>query len=167
MDGGYSWVQDSYGLCVLGILRVQAVLDALQIRIPSIWLLHDRNSQILAHATARVLGLPLKPWPDSGSQASGLIVAYDLSQLDGETLVCFRYHRPGQILWSHATCWPKSQPVSADLTTFLYQTNTEPWGEQLTINPESRQTTRRPADERDPAIIAADLTTTKPIESLP
>lgn len=167
MHGRYGWVQDSYGLCLLGILRVQAVLDALQIRIPRIWLLPDRNSQILAHATARVLGLPLKSWPAGGSQASGLIVAYDLSQLDGETLVSVRYHRPGQILWSHATCWTENQPVSADLTTFLYQTNIEPWGEQLTVDPERRQTTRRPADERDPIIIAADLTTTKPVESLP
>lgn len=167
MHGRYAWVQDSYGLCLLGILRVQAVLDALQIRIPRIWLLPDRNSQILGHAAARVLGLPLKPWPAGGSQASGLIVAYDLSQLNGETLVSVRYHRPGQILWSHATCWTENQPVSADLTTFLYQTNTEPWGEQLAVDPESRQTTRRPADKRDPTIIAADLITTKPEESLP
>src|SRR5260370_35303530 len=162
MDGGYSWVQDSYGLCVLGILRVQAVLDALQIRIPSIWLLHDRNSQLLAHAAARVRGLPLKPWPAGGSQASGLIVAYDLSQIDGETLVSVRYHRPGQILWSHATCWTENQPVSADLTTFLYQTNTEPWDEQLTVDPESRQTTPPPATNRPPTITPPHLLTPKP-----
>lgn len=167
MHGRYAWVQDSYGLCLLGVLRVQAVLDALQIRIPRIWLLPDRNSQILAHATSRVLGLPLKPWPAGGSQASGLIVAYDLNQLDGETLVSVRYHRPGQILWSHATCWTENQPVAADLTTFLYQMNTEPWGEQLTVDPESHQTSRRPADERDPATIAAELTTAQPVESLP
>jgi len=167
MHGRYAWVQDSYRLCLLGILRVRAVLDTLQIRIPRIWLLPDRNSQILAHATARVLNVPLKPWPTGGSQASGLVVAYDLSQLDGETLVSVRYHRLGQILWSHATCWTEDQPVSADLTTFLYQTNTEPWGEQLTADPERRQTTRRPADERDPTVIATDLTTTQPEESLP
>jgi hypothetical protein len=167
MHGRYARVQDSYGLCLLGILRVRAVLDALQIRIPRIWLLPDRNSQILAHATSRVLGQPLKPWPVGGSQASGLIVAYDLNQLDGDTLVSVRYHRPGQILWSHATCWTENQPVSADMTTFLYEMNNEPWGGQLTVDPKSRQTTRRPADERDPAIIAADLTTAKPIESLP
>ncbi len=167
MHGRYGWVQDSYGLCFLGILRVQAVLDALQIRIPRIWLLPDRNSQILAHATARVLGLPLKPWPAGGSQASGLIVAYDLNQLDGDTLVSVMYHRPGQILWSHATCWTENQPVAADLTTFLYQTNTGPWGEQLTVDPKSRQTTRCAADERDHTIIAAELTTAQPVESLP
>src|SRR5260221_511652 len=167
MHGRYAWVQDSYGLCLLGILRVQAVLDALQIRIPRIWLLPDHNSQILSRAAAAVLGLPLKPWAAGGCHASGLIVAYDLSQIDGETLVSVRYHRPGQILWSHATCWTENQPVSADLTTFLYQTNTEPWDEQLTVDPESRQTTRRPADKRDPTIIAADLITTKPEESLP
>lgn len=167
MHGRYAWVQDSYRLCLLGMLRVQAVLNVLQIRLPRIWLLPDRNSQILAHATARLLGLPLKPWPAGGSQASGLVVAYDLSQLDGETLVSVRYHRPGQFLWSHATCWTEEQPVSADLTTFLYQVNTEPWGEQLTVDPEHHQTTRRPADERDPTLIAADLTTTQPEESLP
>ena len=167
MHGRYGWVHDSYGLCLLGILRVQAVLDALQIHITRIWLLPDRNSQILAHATALVLGLPLKPWPAGGSQASGLIVAYDLNQLDGDTLVSVRYHRPGQILWSHATCWTENQPVAADLTTFLYQTNTEPWGEQLIVDPKSHQTSRRTADERDPAIIAAELTTAQPVESMP
>ncbi|HEY7415290.1 MAG TPA: hypothetical protein VH593_08865, partial [Ktedonobacteraceae bacterium] len=120
MHGRYAWVQDSYDLCLLGILRVQAVLNALQIRIPHIWLLPDRNSQILAHATSHILDVPLKPWPAGGSQAPGLIVAYDLSQLDGETLISVRYHRPGQILWSHASCWTEDQPVSADLTTFLY-----------------------------------------------
>jgi hypothetical protein len=45
--------------------------------------------------------------------------------------------------------------------------NTEPWGEQLTIDPERHQTTRRPADERDPALIAVDLSTSQPGESLP
>jgi tetratricopeptide (TPR) repeat protein len=167
MHGRYAWVQDSYGLCLLGILRVQAVLDTLQLRPPCLWMLPDRNSQILAHAAARVLDPPLKPWPTDGSQAPGLIVAYDLSQLDRQTLVSVRNHHPGQILWSHATCWTESQPLSADLTTFLYQTGTQPWGEQLTVDPESRQTTRRPADQRDPTRIAADLITANPAESLP
>jgi len=167
MHGRYAWVQDSYGLCLLGILRVQAVLNALQIHIPHVWLLPDRNSQVLAHATARVLGVPLKSWPTGGSQAPGLIVAYDLGQLDGETLVSVRYHRPGQILWSHATCWTEDQPVSADLTTFLYQSNTEPWGEQLTVDPETHQATSGRADERNPALITADLIASTPEESLP
>lgn len=167
MHGRYALVQDSYGLCLLGIQRVQTVLNALQIDIRRIWLLRDRNSQILAHAAANVLGLPLKPWPAGGSQPSGLIVAYDLSQLDGETLVSLMYHRPGQILWSHATCWTKNQPVSADLTTFLYQQNIEPWGRQLTVDPESRQATHRSVDERDPTIIAAEIITSKHVESLP
>lgn len=87
--------------------------------------------------------------------------------LDGKTLVSVRDYRPGQILWSHATCWTKDQPLSADLTTFLYQTSTQPWGEQLTVDPESRQTTRHPADQRDPMRIAADLITANPEESLP
>ena len=167
MYGRYAWVQDSYGLCLLGILRIQAVLKALQIRISRIWLLPDRNSQILAHAAARILDLPLKPWPKDGSQASGLIVAYDLNQLDGDTLVSLMYHRPGQILWSHATCWTKGQPSTADLTTFLYQKNTEPWGEQLIVDTENHQPTHRPVDQRDPTIIAAELTAAKPVESLP
>jgi hypothetical protein len=45
--------------------------------------------------------------------------------------------------------------------------NIEPWGEQLIVDPKSRQVTRRPADERDPGIIAADLIAAKPEEGLP
>jgi len=167
MHGRYAWVQDSYGLCLLGILRVQAVLAALQLHPPHIWQLPDRNSHILAHATARILDLPLKPWPAGGSQEPGLIVAYDLSHLDNETLVSVRDHRPGQILWSHASCWTKAHPICADLVTFLYQLNTEPWGEQLTVDPESHQPTRSHPDERDPSLIGADIAASTPEESLP
>lgn len=167
MYGRYAWVQDSYGLCLLGILRVQAVLKTLQLEVPCIWLLPDRNSQILAHATAHVLEVPLKPWPEDGSQEPGLVVAYDLNHLDGKTLVSVRYHHPGQILWGHASCWTKDQPVSADLTTFLYQSNTEPWGKQLIVDPEHPQTTLSQADEHDPAVIAAELVASTPEAGLP
>jgi len=37
-------------------------------------------------------------------------------------------HRPGQILWVHASCWTDPFPFAPDITTYLYQQNVNPWG---------------------------------------
>lgn len=167
MHGRYAFVQDSYGLCLQGIQRVQTVLETLQLSIPQIWYLPERNSQILAHATARALNLPLHLWPAGGSQEPGLVVAYDLSLLEDDTLDSISQHHPGQILWSHAICWTRKQPLSADLTTFLYQTNIAPWNEQLKVDQQTNRVSRSPVDGRDPTFIAADLLATEPQGSSP
>ena len=58
-----------------------------------------------------------------------MVVAYDLDSLGSEDLlVQIADHRPGQILWAHASCWTNPFPFSPDLTTFLYQYNASPWG---------------------------------------
>jgi hypothetical protein len=118
-------------------------------------LLHAGDVQKAVHTFRPVLSYPgLVEQPDEFSEALQALAEISM------------YHRPNQILWSHTTCWTKGQPITADLTTFLYQKNTEPWGEQLIVDPESHQTNHRPADQRDPTIIAAELTSAKLVESL-
>jgi hypothetical protein len=147
MTGRYAFLQDSEALCLEGIRRVEAVLAQAGRKPPRVFVLPDRESSILAHATARVLGVPTEPWPEAGSEAPGLIVAYDVTTLEPSLLQSLKEHRPGQVLWSHASPWTREVPFAPDLTTFLYQQNTSPWGERLRVNPETQQVERtQPAE---------------------
>jgi hypothetical protein len=160
MRGRYAFIQDSEELCVEGVRRLDAVLAAWHIRTPQIFVLPDRDSAILAHAAAKLLHYPLTPWPENGSDSPGLIVAYNLASLDGDVLETLHEHRPGQILWSHTTCWIEDQPIAADLTTFLYQFNCVPWGERMEIDPQTNERRDIPADEGDPEEIGARVAAT-------
>jgi hypothetical protein len=59
------------------------------------------------------------------------------------------------VLWSHATQWTEEAPFTADLTTFLYQQNTPPWGAQLRINPETQKVEPAPPS-KEPAELLAE-----------
>lgn len=144
MRGRYAFVQDSAALCLQGIRRVEAVLAQTGRKPPRVFVLPERSSAILGHATARVLGLPAEPWPEKGNTAPGLVVAYDLSALDVPLLETLKAHQPGQVLWSHATPWTEEPPFAPDLTTYLYQVNLSPWGERMRFNAESKQSERVP-----------------------
>lgn len=159
MNGRYAYVSDSKELCFEGIRKVQAIFDSLKIQVPRIFALPDRDSRILAIATATAFNVPLQDWPQNGSEEPGLIVCYDLNSLDDEILLTLVEHQPGQFLWSHAACWTAEQPFTADFTTLLYQVNHSPWGEQMTVDPDTNNLQTRPADERDPAIIATEILT--------
>lgn len=162
MRGRYAFVQDSEALCLEGLRRAAAVLEALGLRPPQVFALPDRNSSVLAHAAARALGLPLCPWPEQGSAEPGLIVAYDMDEQSEPVLRSLLEHRPGQVLWCHAACWTHDLPVAPDLTTFLHQYNRAPWGERLRYQQESGEAAALPADEA-PAeqiaerVVAAEL----------
>jgi hypothetical protein len=152
MRGRYAFVQDSEDLCLEGIRRVQAALGALALRPPQVFVLDDRASAILGHAAAQVLGLPIASWP---SDEPGLIAAYDLSAVtDLESL---RAHRPGQILWGHTSCWTETQPVAADLVTFLHQHNRPLGGPRLKVDPETRRTYEADPEPGTPAELGARL----------
>ncbi|MCP3100804.1 hypothetical protein LZ198_18190 [Myxococcus sp. K15C18031901] len=157
MTGRYAFIQDSEGLCMEGLRRVEASLKHAGVRVPRVFVLPDQNSAILAHAAAKHLGVPAEPWPEGGSDAPGLLVAYDLSDLDEELLSSLRNHQPGQVLWSHLTCWTEASPFAADLTTYLYQNKTTPWGERLMMNPETRKVERTQPDDRPVEALANDL----------
>lgn len=149
MRGRYAYFQDSPALCLEGLRRLEAVLAAWGTRPDRVFLLDDRDSTILGLAAARVLGLPAEPWPaTSGNDRPGLVVAYDLRKATDPAVQSLYDHRPGQLLWSHASSWTDESPFAADLTTYLYQYNVSPWeGGGLRRDPETQQTVRTPPAE--------------------
>jgi hypothetical protein len=160
MRGRYAYTQDAPARCLEGVRRLMAVLDAWQHRPRRIWRLEDTDSAALALAVGQVLHCPVEPWPQQGSHEEGLLAVYDLNTLAVEHLAALREHRPGQILWSHASCWTTEPPLAADLTTYLYQYNTSPWGERLSVNPETQQPEKSPpstapAEDRAAEVVAA------------
>lgn len=160
MNGRYAYLQDSERGCLEAIRRVEAVL-AHAGRSPSrVLILPDRNSAILGHATARLLGVPAVPLPEDGD-APGLVVAYDLHQLEPELLARLRPHRPGQVLWSHALLWTEPSPFVPDLNTFLYQVNMSPWGQRLRVSPDTGKAEQVPPEEGSVESLAERLASAK------
>ncbi|GHO87387.1 hypothetical protein [Dictyobacter formicarum] len=157
MNGRYAFVQDTLGLCLEGILRLAAALKEIGISVPRVFALPERGSTILAQALALKLQVPLVYWSNEGQTEPGLIAAYDLNLLEGPILVSLRQHHPGQVLWSHATCWTEAFPLTADFTTFFYQVNHAPWESQMRVDHDARQMVHSQPDERDAASIAAEL----------
>lgn len=141
MYGRYAYVSDSYSLCRHGIKRVQNVLGAAEIEVPNIISLPDRSSQILAMATSEIFEKPLKIWNEVDINTKGLIIAYDLNEIYSEEIIIeIADHRPGQILWVHASCWTYPFPYAPDITTYLYQQNNSPWGGgQMVYNRNSKR----------------------------
>lgn len=137
MRGRYAYVQDEVTIWREGIQRLAEVLNTWQVRPPRVFALPDQESMILAHAAGELLMLPVEPWTEMGSHAPGLVVAYDLGSIEPAVLQTLHEHRPGQVLWSHASCWTQEQPFAADLTTYLYQHNVSPFGERLRIDPKT------------------------------
>jgi hypothetical protein len=127
MNGRYAYVQDNYSLIREGMQRLILVLNTWKISMPKVFVLPDRNSAILAHAMAKILSCPLETWSVEGNDSPGIIVVYDLGRLEPELLEQLQEHHPGQLLWSHASCWTEDMPFAADLTTYLYQFNVAPW----------------------------------------
>ncbi len=157
MNGRYAYVQDSYSLIHEGIQRLKIVLDTWQFPLKRVIMLPDHNSQILAYAVAQALGCKLVRWSRWTANRSGLVVAYDLKDIAEEAFQNLGTLKPGQLFWTHASCWTQDQPYAADLTTFLYQVNTPPWsGEGLRMS-DAGEPVKQAVDERDPSAIAADI----------
>jgi hypothetical protein len=140
MNGRYAFISDSYSLIKDGILRLRRILENTEIEVNTVVPLPDRASRILGIAASKLLNIPISDWNDFGPEDPGLIVAYDLHDIeDPELSVRLHNHHPKQILWAHATCWTIVYPYSADLTTYLYQSKTAPWDAQLLFNDDEVQ----------------------------
>jgi hypothetical protein len=129
MRGRYAFVQDTEARCLEALRRLGAVLDALGHRPERIVGVPDRTSMALAIAAGSELGVPVQPLDDMLDDAPGLVVAYDLEAVGVGVFERLVTHRPGQMLWAHASRWTVDQPVAADLTTYLHQVNVGPWDE--------------------------------------
>ena len=94
--------------------------------------------------------MPLVPWKKTGPGDAGLVVVYDLRELDTATVDSLRMHRPRQTVWSHATCWLVDQPFAADVTSYLYQFNEPSWGNAFAFDA-STDSVKRVVPEGDRA----------------
>jgi hypothetical protein len=127
MRGRYAYVSDQYARIREGIERLAHVLSVAEIAPPRVLALPDRSSRVVALAAAQILGVPCEPFAADDTRP-GVVVAYDLDQVeDAEALGQLREHRPGQVLFAHASCWTEPFSYAPDVTTFLYQLNAAPW----------------------------------------
>lgn len=127
MHGRYAFVSDSYALMREGLERLRVVLEASSFAPTQVLAVGDRSSRILARAVATHLGVPVVPFLEQ-PEAPGLVVAYDLDRIgDESTLRALHPHRPGQMLFTHASAWVEPFPFAPDVTTLLYQNLVVPW----------------------------------------
>jgi hypothetical protein len=134
MLGRYALIDARAKLCTEGLTLVEHTLKSMNLGVPQVYLLADRGSQILGKATARRLGVPCADWPGTDP---GLIAVYDLQSLEDSGLIeSLREHRPGQVLWAHASCWTTPFGFAPDITTFFYQICSPPWEDTETTEEE-------------------------------
>lgn len=144
MNGRYAAVGDTAALCKEGLLRLQAALQAASLKPARIWILtEDKLSMALGYAAAQMLRLPAKPWSADCIDQPGLVIAYDLSLLSGETLKQLMEHRPDQVLFAHAFCWTEDFVFVPDFVTYLYQFCLHPWDQRQLLE-ESTQAVTTP-----------------------
>ena len=160
MHGRFAWLQDSYARIATGLDRLRPLVGA----VPCVYAVEGREHEIVAHAAAQKLGLPVAPWPTIGVPAPGLIVVYSLDDLPRSTLAVLAQRRPDQILFAHASPWTHDFPIAPDVTTLLCQSMAPPWGEVMKIDPESREVTRTEPDQRSAEAIAADIVASPGLE---
>jgi hypothetical protein len=146
MNGRYAFIQDSEPLCHEALVRLRHTLISLDVQLTSVLTLSDPDSAALGTATAQFLRLPARPFGEA-RETSGLVVAYDLAHVGDAELADLQQHRPGQILWTHASEWTQDQPIAGDIVTYLYQMNASPWGERLAAVPEHGGTRRLDRDD--------------------
>ncbi len=164
MHGRYAYLADSFERVAFGLDRLATLLRGREI--PCVYAPPGRNHEIVAYAAAARLGVSVMPWPAVGVPAPGLVVAYDLAELEAVELGRLVQRRPEQILYAHASPWTSDCPVAPDVTTLLYQTLVPPWGESMIVDPETRAIATGEPDERSIEELAAAITGTLGPEDL-
>jgi len=162
MRGRYAYLADSLERVAFGLDRLVPLVRDL----PCIYAPPGRNNEILALAAARRLAVDIAPWPAVGVPAPGLVVVYDLAELDPGQLARLVNRRPDQVLYAHASPWTVDSAVSPDVTTLLYQTLTPPWGEGIVVDPATQQISSGAPDTRSIDEIAAAISGSLPDEDL-
>jgi hypothetical protein len=140
-----------------GLRRLESVLKEWGVAPPRVFAIAEPSSAVVAHAAAAILGVKAEPWPKEGIDRPGLIAVYDLGKLDDGWLGGLAEHRPGQVLFAHASCWTEDQPVSADIVTLLHQYDASPWEPQIVVRPDGKGTTKSDPAKGSPTDLAAKL----------
>ena len=146
MHGRYAYLSDSLERVAFGLDRLASLLRGRDI--PCVYAPPGRSHEILARAAAARLGVSVMPWPAVGVPAPGLVVVYDLAEVESTELTRLVQRRPDQIFYAHASPWTTDCPVAPDVTTVLYQTLVAPWGESMIVDPGTRAVSTTAADER-------------------
>jgi len=155
MHGRFAWLADSMARVATGLDRLASLVRGRGL--PCIYAPPGRSHEILARAAGARLELPVMPWPAIGTPAPGLIVMYDLAELDPADVARLVPRRADQILFAHASPWTQDSPVAPDVTTLLYQTIVPPWGESTVFDPDTQEFKTVAADDRALDAIAAEL----------
>jgi hypothetical protein len=155
MHGRYAWLADSLPRVATALDRLATLVGPMQL--PCVYAPPGRNNEIVGHAAAARLGVPLMPWPAIGTPAPGLIVLYDLADLPAAEVPKLVQRRPDQVLYAHATPWTVDSPIAPEVTMLLYQSIVPPWGAHLVVDPDTRAVTEGIPDDRAPEAIAVDV----------
>jgi hypothetical protein len=161
MTGRWAYLSDSAATCAAALQRLKLILGAAAIAPQSVALLPDRSSQILGAAAAAMLSLPAADFDPGRPAVNSIVVAYDLTKTDQDTVVALRQRARGQVVFERATCWTDPPHVTADVSGLLGQTIIPPWAAQ----PRRLQdgtTGQGPADDRPVRTIAAEIAGTTP-----
>lgn len=125
--------------------------------------LPDRDSQIISHAVAQVLGIPYEEVTENNiAQPDSLVVTADNRQivhpeleevLENQTLFSFNLH------WlSDASCTP-------DVVGLMTQTYVMPWaGGHMRVDPKTQEVTTTEPDARPAPEIVQELVSTEAVE---
>jgi hypothetical protein len=155
MHGRFAWLADSLPRIASGLDRLAGLVAPLGL--PCIYAPPGRDNEIIAHAAALRLGIPVAPWPAVGVPAPGLIVLYDLAALPAADLARLGQRRADQILFAHASPWTADSPLAPDVTTLLYQTLVPPWGAHTIVDADSQRISEAVPDDRPAIEIAGEL----------
>jgi hypothetical protein len=155
MHGRYAWLADSLPRIATGIDRLATLARAVDM--PCVYAPAGKSNEILAHAVAAKLAIPVAPWPAVGVPAPGLVVIYDLADLPPSEVGRLVQRRPGQIVFAHGAPWTADCPIAPDITTLLYQSIVPPWGASMLVDPATQEITTSEPDGRDAETIAKEL----------
>ena len=156
MTGRWAYLSDSAGTCAAALQRLKLILDAAAIAPQCVALLPDRSSQILGAAAAAMLSLPAADFDPGRPAVNSIVVAYDLTKTDQDTVVALRQRARGQVVFERATCWTDPPHVTADVSGLLGQTIIPPWAAQPRRLHDGT-TGQGPADDRPIKAIAAEI----------
>lgn len=157
MNGRYAFVHDSYESCLEGLRRVAMVLAMLGRPIERVLAPSDRASAILGRAASLALACPVVDWPDGGTAAAGLVVAYDLDGLAPAAREALRTHRPDQVLSCQGASWTEEPPFAADLVMRLHQFSRAPWDGHIGFDPVTGAAREVAPDEAGVTTLAARI----------
>lgn len=166
MRGRYAFVSDAASRVRAGLEGLRELLPLVGFAPRRVVAAPGRQSEIVAAAAARFLGLPWLAWRP-GLESEGLVVAWTLESVEEEDfLEAVRTYAPAARLFVHASCWTAPFGFSPDFTTLLYQHITDPWtGGCLRVDPKTRDLIDTPPDERDNEELAAEILAAPPEES--